>query len=112
MGKKPVIKETVTKKLDIKEVSKKKPDIKEISKTALSMTESLLNKKSEGITSVSGGDDGWKVNVEVLERKAVPDTQDILSTYELKLTSDGELTGYKRTGTRRRGDRVVEEEAG
>lgn len=106
MGKKPVIKETVTKKLDIKEVSKKKLDIKEISKTALSMTESLLNKKSEGITSISGGDDGWKVNVEVLERKAVPDTQDILGTYELELTGHGELTGYKRTTMRKRGDRV------
>ncbi len=110
MRKKPDIKETGTKKLGIKEAGRKKLDIKEISKTAHSMTESLLNKKPEGITSVSGGDDGWKVNVEVLERKAVPDTQDILSTYELKLTSEGELTGYKRTGMRRRADRVTEEE--
>ncbi|MCE8423165.1 MAG: gas vesicle protein [Candidatus Methanoperedens sp.] len=96
------------KKPHIKESIKKKPDIKEISKLALSLTESIVNKKVEGITSMNAEDEGWKVNVEVLERIAVPDTQDLLSTYELKLTCDGEITGYKRTTMRKRGDRVTE----
>jgi hypothetical protein len=92
----------------IKETGKKKPGIIDISRMALPLIESILNRKPEGITSLSAEENGWKVNVEVLERKAVPDTQDILSTYELKLTGDGEVTGYKRTTMRRRGDRVSE----
>ncbi|VVB93714.1 Gas vesicle synthesis protein GvpO [uncultured archaeon] len=110
MEKKPGVKDTGRKKPDLKETSRKKPDIKDISKTALTLTESIVNKKAEGITSMSAEDNGWKVNVEVLERKAVPDTQDLLSTYELKLNGDGEITGYKRTTMRRRCDRVAEEQ--
>lgn len=92
----------------LKEKGNKKPGIMDISRMTLPLIESILNKKPEGITSLSTEDDGWKVNVEVLERKAVPDTQDILGTYELKLTGNGELIGYKRTTMRKRGDRVSE----
>lgn len=90
----------------------KNAGIKEIGKQAPALIESLLNKKAEGITSVSREGEEWKVLVEVLERKAVPDTQDILSTYELKLSGNMDLTGYRRVGLRRRGDMLVEEEAG
>jgi len=90
----------------IKEKSNKKPGIIDISRMIQPMIEGLLNRKPEGITSLSAEDEGWKVNVEVLERKAVPDTQDILGTYELKLKGDGELIAYKRTTMRKRGDRV------
>lgn len=86
--------------------------IKEIGNRAPALIESLLNKKAEGITSVSREGEEWKVLVEVLERKAVPDTQDILSTYELKLSGDMDLMGYRRVGLRHRGDMVMEEEAG
>lgn len=90
----------------------KNAGIKDIGKQAPALIESLLNKKAEGITSVSREGEEWKVLVEVLERKAVPDTQDILSTYELKLSGNMDLTGYRRVGLRRRGDMMVEEEAG
>jgi hypothetical protein len=96
------------KKAGIKETGKKKFSIMDVSRTVPPLLEGILNRKPEGITSLSAEEGGWKVNVEVLERKAVPDTQDLLSTYELKLTGDGELTGYKRTTMRRRGDRVAE----
>ena len=49
--------------------------------------------------------------VEVLERKSVPDTQDILGRYEMKFDPDGDLLGYKRIMLRRRSDmEMVEEE--
>lgn len=98
MEKNPGIKEKVTKKTGIMDIIRMIPPL----------MESILYRKPEGITSLSAEDEGWKVNVEVLERKAVPDTQDILGTYELKLKGDGELIGYKRTTMRKRGDRVSE----
>ena len=88
----------------------KSVNITEICKKAPAIIESIVNKKAEGITSVSKDGEEWKVVIEVLERKAIPDTQDILNIYELKLTGDLELTGYKRIGMRHRGDMVNEEE--
>jgi hypothetical protein len=85
-------------------------NIKEICQKASASLESILNKKPESIAGVIKEGEEWKVLVEVLDRKAVPDTQDILNTYELKLSSDLDFTGYKRVGMRHRGDMVVEEE--
>jgi len=88
-----------------------KPKIQEISEKAKSMAESLFLKKTEGISSMAKEDDLWKVEVEVLERKAVPDTGDIISRYEMKFDLDGDLTGYRRVALRHRGDmEEVEEE--
>lgn len=47
---------------------------------------------------------GWVAAVEVLERKSVPDTQDILGRYEISLSADHEITGYRRTHRYRRDD--------
>lgn len=90
--------------------NKKHVNIKEICQKAPALLESILNKKAESITSVAKEGEEWKVQIEVLERKAVPDTQDILNTYELKLTGDMEFTGYRRVGMRHRGDMIVGEE--
>ncbi len=88
----------------------KNSNIKEICQKAPALCESILNKKAESITSVVKEGEEWKVQIEVLERKAVPDTQDILNTYELKLSGELEFTGYRRVGMRHRGDMIVEEE--
>ena len=87
-----------------------KMTVQEIIETATSLAESILKKRVETITSVAKEDNEWKVVAEVLERKAVPDTQDILGKYELVLSGDGELVGYKRVEMRRRSDIGVEEE--
>jgi hypothetical protein len=49
-------------------------------------------------------DDGWRAVVEVVERKAVPDTQDILGRYEIELDASGRFEGYRRLGRIHRGD--------
>ncbi len=47
----------------------------------------------------------------MLERKSIPDTQDILGRYEMKFDEEGELLGYKRIMLRRRSDmEMIEEE--
>lgn len=89
----------------------KDTNIKEICQQASVQIESILNRKPESIIGITKEGEEWRVLAEVLERKAIPDTQDILNTYELKLTGDLEFTGYRRVGMRHRGDMVVEEEA-
>jgi hypothetical protein len=51
-----------------------------------------------------GDDDGWLAVVECVERKSVPDTQDILGRYEIELDAQGQFQAYRRIQRLRRGD--------
>jgi hypothetical protein len=51
----------------------------------------------EGVTSLQAGDDGiWKVSVELLEFSRIPNSDDILGTYEASIDASGDLLGYRR----------------
>jgi hypothetical protein len=65
---------------------------------------SMLKLKLSAITSVSRADEGWRVTAEMLERRSVPDTSDLLGVYELQLDHTGNLLRYERTHMRRRCD--------
>ncbi len=56
----------------------------------------LTGKEAEGITGLERTEDGWRVTVEVLELRRIPNTTDVLASYEVTVDSDGELEGYKR----------------
>jgi hypothetical protein len=56
----------------------------------------LTGKEFEGIAGFTRSDDGWKVQVEVLELRRVPTTTDVLAVYEVELDADGDLVGYSR----------------
>ena len=61
-------------------------------------------KSNDGVTSMSKKDDGWTVCMEVLERKGIPDTMDILGLYECVLNNEGDLLSLERKKLRKRGD--------
>jgi hypothetical protein len=81
-----------------------KPKIQTISEKAGQTAEMLLKKDLDSVVSLNKDSDGWLAEVEVLERKSVPDTQDILGRYEMQFDEEGELLGYKRIMLRRRSD--------
>jgi hypothetical protein len=88
-----------------------KPKIQIISEKAGETAELLLKKDLDSVVSLNKESEGWLAEVEVLERKSIPDTQDILGRYEMKFDEEGELLGYKRIMLRRRSDmEMVEEE--
>lgn len=67
--------------------------------------EELLDHQFEGIIKAETADgDGWRTVVEVVERSAVPDTQDIIGRYEIMLDAAGEVTGYELLERYRRND--------
>jgi len=65
---------------------------------------SMLNLKVSALTSVARHEDGWRVTAEVIERRSVPDTSDLLGLYELRLDGAGNIVQYERTRMRRRCD--------
>ena len=53
--------------------------------------------EAEGVTALEQEDDGtWRVTVELLELSRVPETDDMLGSYEVELDEDGEIIGYRR----------------
>lgn len=82
--------------------------IMDLGEKALGVIEKLLDKKAESVISVTKDENEWKVLVEVLERRAVPDSQDLLGRYELRLDENKELLGYERVVLRRRTDQDKE----
>ena len=75
----------------------------------------LINKAQEEFASLSKfpvnavigmakREEGWVVSLEALERKAIPDTMDVLGLYEVRLDSEGNLLGFERKKLRKRGE--------
>jgi len=87
-----------------------KPKINEILGKVNQAAETMLSKKLDSVVSISKDEEIWTAEVEVLERRSVPDTQDIMGRYEMKFDLDGELLGYKRIMLRRRSDMEILEE--
>jgi hypothetical protein len=56
----------------------------------------LTGKQPEGVVGLDRSDDGWKVEVEVLEVSRIPNTTDVLAMYEVEVDGKGSLQGYRR----------------
>jgi hypothetical protein len=59
---------------------------------------------ANGITGLSKTEEGWAILLEALERKAIPDTMDVLGLYELRLDNEGNLLSLDRKKLRKRGE--------
>ena len=73
-----------------------RPNGSEVAALASQHLLELTGKASEGVIGLEKADDGWKVEVEVLELRRVPNTTDILATYEVSVDGNGDLIGYRR----------------
>lgn len=77
-------------------------DLKEAADRAVRELETLVNKEACGVVRAFQKDGKWYVDVEMLERRALPDSQDLLATYEIVLNGDGQVAQYERKRMRRR----------
>lgn len=56
----------------------------------------MTGRDAEGVIGLEKTEDGWRIEVEVLEVRRIPETTDVLALYELTVDSDGDLEGYRR----------------
>ena len=54
--------------------------------------------------SVRKDESNWCVQVEVVEKRSIPPSQDILATYEAMIDESGDVQNFSRIGMRRRMD--------
>ena len=79
-------------------------ELRDVIDRAREASQGVLNLGLSSITGAAKTDEGWRVTIEMIERKAIPDTQDLLGVYEMLLNDEGHLTSYERIRMRRRMD--------
>lgn len=63
----------------------------------------LTGMNAETVTSFEHSEDGWTLEIEVLELARVPDTMSLMASYQVDLDPQGQLTGYRRVRRYERG---------
>jgi hypothetical protein len=75
----------------------------DVAQQARRQVSALTGLPAETVTGLNRADDDrWVVTVEALELARVPSTMDVLGTFEVTISADGELLGFRRLGHRRR----------
>ena len=85
-----------------KEPAKRSPGLRIARRAAQQLLE-LTGKEPESIIGLKRTDDGWQVQLEVLEVNRIPQTTDLLALYQVDVDSDGELVAYHRVSRYVRG---------
>lgn len=67
-----------------------------IARTGSQQLAELTRKQPEAVTALSRTEDGWRLEVEVMEIHRVPDTADVMAVYQADLDEGGELLAYRR----------------
>ncbi len=64
----------------------------------------LLGKKPESISSIEKNNEGWSIVCNVLEKKSIPETYDLLKVFEFMADKEGRIIRFKQLRKIRRGD--------
>ena len=80
--------------------------LNEVIGVAKEQLQSLLHLEVANVVTASRNNGGWQMTIELVERKAIPDTQDILGMYDVILDDTGDIVSYLRKNMRRRMDLV------
>ncbi|MGW2640491.1 gas vesicle protein GvpO [Streptomyces sp. NPDC001348] len=83
--------------------AKHRPSPMEVLRDARAQLAELTGLAPEQVSSFEQTEDGWSLEVEVLELARVPDTMSLMASYQVELDPEGMLTGYRRVRRYERG---------
>jgi hypothetical protein len=72
-------------------------DARRIVESARQQLSDLRGAEAESVSSIRRTSDGWHVGLEVVEVHRIPESTDVLATYEVTLDGDGNLLTFQRT---------------
>jgi hypothetical protein len=72
-------------------------DLKGIVRRARALLGDLHGADAESVSSVARTRTGWTVGLEVVEVRRIPDSTDILATYEVEIDGEGRVLRFERT---------------
>ena len=74
---------------------KKVPAMK-VARIAAQQLAQLTGREPECVIGIQRTEGGWRVDLEVVESRRIPDSTDILAAYSVETDEDGDLMGYQR----------------
>jgi Gas vesicle synthesis protein GvpO len=77
--------------------------IPEIAARAKEQLTALTGLKASTVSSLSHSEGGWHIVADLIELKRIPESSDVLATYEVTLDDKGNLLSYQRTRRYTRG---------
>jgi hypothetical protein len=63
---------------------------------ARELLRSLRGVDAESVSGLARTPNGWKVTLEVVELRRIPESTDVLASYEVELDDDGKFLGFER----------------
>jgi hypothetical protein len=81
----------------------RRPAPMEVLRQARAQLAELTGLTPDSVSSFEQTEDGWALEVEVLELARVPDTMSLMASYQVELDHEGQLTGYRRVRRYERG---------
>lgn len=79
-------------------------ELTEVQKRVIPRITELVGKEPECISSIESTNEGWRVVCDVLEKKSVPETFDLLKVFEFIADKQGGIIRFKQLKKIRRGD--------
>ncbi len=76
--------------------SRPQPPPLRIAGRAAEQLAAMTGRQPEGVTGLEHSEDGWTVQLEVVEMRRIPATTDVLALYEVRTDERGELQSYRR----------------
>jgi len=74
----------------------KPSDARRVVEAAREQLEALLGKDADSVSGLDRNGDGWVVTLEVVEVARIPESTDVLASYEVELDGDRNLVRYQR----------------
>ncbi len=60
------------------------------------------------IVGTARDDRGWRISMEMVEKHSIPDSMDILATYEVLVDEEGNVMEFNSKGMRKRNESLTE----
>lgn len=79
-------------------------NILELQKMVVPSITELMGKAPDSISSIEKNNEGWAVVCNILEKKAVPETYDLLKVFEIIFDKESKIVRFKQLKKIRRGD--------
>jgi hypothetical protein len=66
-------------------------------RTAMEQLSTLTGRYADGVSGLERAEDGWLLNVEIVELERIPQSTSVLGSYKVHADDDGNVRSYQRT---------------
>ncbi len=74
----------------------KQDELTNMADQARELLRSVRGVEAESVSGLTRTSNGWTVTLEVVELRRIPESTDVLASYEVELDADGKLLGFER----------------